>query len=104
MVFGTLKTYSLKYLRQLIFDGNFSQAHLRQKNPEDDVWLTDGELFMVARARYREHLKVAIEIREVRNIFHAYFTKIYVLINVSDLHATITKLPKIKINFTVDAM
>lgn len=54
----------MKYLRQLIFDGNFSQAHLAQRTPDDDVWLTDGELLMAARARYLEHLKVAIEIKE----------------------------------------
>lgn len=39
---------SLKYLHQLVSDGNFSQAHLAQKNPGDDVWLTDGELFIMA--------------------------------------------------------
>lgn len=60
---------SLKYLRQLVHDGNFSQAHLAQRTPEDDVWLTDGELLMVARKRYLEHLKVAIEIKEVNKFF-----------------------------------
>lgn len=76
-----LNVNSVKYLRQLAFDGNFSQAHLAQKFPRDDVWLTDGELFMVARSRYRSHLKVAIEIKEVRNALHCY-TNIYQTLSV----------------------
>lgn len=36
------------------------------KRPEDDVHLTDGTGFMTEDARYQEHLKVAIEIKEVK--------------------------------------
>lgn len=67
LLYYLLNICSEKYLRQLAFDGNFSQQHLAQKFPGDDVWLTNGDLFMVARARYKSHLKVAIEIKEVRN-------------------------------------
>lgn len=35
------------------------------KHPEDDVHLTNGDGFMVAEGRYKEHLKVATEIKEV---------------------------------------
>ena len=31
-------------------------AHLNMKRPEDDVSLSDGELFMVKRKPYVEHL------------------------------------------------
>ena len=36
------------------------------KRPEDDVHLTDGNSFMVSAGSYKEHLKVAKEIKEVR--------------------------------------
>lgn len=49
-------------------DGNFSQSHLFDQYPEDDVHLTDGELFMVARQRYKEHIDTAIEIKDVSSL------------------------------------
>jgi myosin-crossreactive antigen len=49
----------------LAFDGNFCAIHDRQKRPEDDVFLADGTAFMTERATYREHLKVALETKEV---------------------------------------
>lgn len=48
-----------------MFDGNFSAEQLKMKHPEDDVHLTNGDGFMVAEGRYKEHLKVAKEIKEV---------------------------------------
>ena len=54
-----------KYSRGYVFDGNFSAEQLKMKRPEDDVHLTDGDGFMVQEGPYREHLKVAIEIKEV---------------------------------------
>jgi hypothetical protein len=53
------------YTRQLAFDGNFSALHDRQKRPEDDVFLADGTSFMTERTAYQEHLKVALETKEV---------------------------------------
>jgi hypothetical protein len=55
-----------KFTRGYVFDGNFSAEQLKMKRPEDDVHLTDGTGFLTAEARYQEHLKVAIEIKEVR--------------------------------------
>ncbi|KIM35993.1 hypothetical protein M413DRAFT_47570, partial [Hebeloma cylindrosporum] len=49
------------YIRSFVTDGNFTADHLKQKRPEDDVWLLDGEGMMTGRQRYKEHLKVAIE-------------------------------------------
>ena len=40
----------------LTADGNMKLVHLKMKRPEDDVSLSDGELFMVRRAPYAEHL------------------------------------------------
>jgi hypothetical protein len=47
------------YRPQLTVDGNMKLVHLIMKRPEDDVSLSDGELFMVKRAPYAEHLRHA---------------------------------------------
>jgi len=44
--------YRLLYRPQLVADGNMKLTHLIMKRPEDDVSLSDGDLFMVRRARY----------------------------------------------------
>ncbi|KAG0692273.1 hypothetical protein DFH29DRAFT_985846 [Suillus ampliporus] len=44
------------YSCSLVMDGNFKAEHLHPAHPEDEVWLTDGQSFMVARARYQAHL------------------------------------------------
>jgi hypothetical protein len=49
----------LFYRPQLVVDGNMKLVHLKMKRPEDDVSLSDGELFMVRRAPYAEHLATA---------------------------------------------
>ena len=55
----TLKWYRLLYRPQLVVDGNMKLVHLIMKRPEDDVSLSDGELFMVKRAPYAEHIAKA---------------------------------------------
>ncbi|KAG1751738.1 hypothetical protein EDB19DRAFT_1893107 [Suillus lakei] len=47
------------YSQSLVMDGNFKAEHLHPMHPEDEVWLTDGKCFMVARARYQAHLALA---------------------------------------------
>ncbi|KAG0701033.1 hypothetical protein DFH29DRAFT_876211 [Suillus ampliporus] len=47
------------YSHSLVMDGNFKAEHLHPAHPEDEVWLTDGQSFMVARARYQAHLGMA---------------------------------------------
>ncbi|KAG1868329.1 hypothetical protein DFJ58DRAFT_837968 [Suillus subalutaceus] len=36
-----------------------ASKHLHPTHPEDEVWLTDGQCFMVARARYKAHLAMS---------------------------------------------
>ena len=60
------KTNSWLYTRQFVIDGNFTAVHLRQKYPENDVFLADGTGFMTQQAPYQEHLKVAKDQKEVR--------------------------------------
>ncbi|KAI0341038.1 hypothetical protein BDW22DRAFT_1445358 [Trametopsis cervina] len=50
-----------KYRIQLVMDGNFAAEHQRMKNPEDDVWLADGDGFFVGRSRFQEHSRTAVE-------------------------------------------
>ncbi|KAG1837172.1 hypothetical protein DFJ58DRAFT_669105, partial [Suillus subalutaceus] len=38
---------------------NFKAEHLHSTHPEDEVWLTDWQCFMVARARYQAHLTIS---------------------------------------------
>ena len=52
----TLIWHSLLYRPQLVVDGNMKLVRLIMKRPEADVSLSDGELFMVKRAPYKEHL------------------------------------------------
>ena len=46
-------------------DGNFQAEHMKMRNPENDVPLTDGTGFMVSRVPYESHLKSAVERRQV---------------------------------------
>ena len=46
-------------------DGNFQAEHMKMRNPENDVTLTDGTGLMVSQIPYESHLKSAIERRQV---------------------------------------
>lgn len=46
-------------------DGNFVSQHLKMRNPEDDVSLSDGHGYMVTLAPYQAHIKAATDTREV---------------------------------------
>jgi hypothetical protein len=48
-----------------MMDGNFQAEHMKMRNPENDVPLTDGTGFMVSQIPYESHLKSAIERRQV---------------------------------------
>jgi hypothetical protein len=42
-----------------VIDGNFTAVHLRQKNPDNDVFLSDGTGYMTSREPYLKHLHAA---------------------------------------------
>jgi hypothetical protein len=48
-----------------MMDGNFQAEHMKMKNPENDIPLSDGTGFMVSRIPYESHLKSAVERRQV---------------------------------------
>lgn len=46
-------------------DGNFKLEHMKTKHPEEDVWLSDGQMFMTAESPYQAHLATAVEVKQV---------------------------------------
>ena len=50
---------SVKYMRTLVADGNFKQDHLRSKNPQDDVALSDGQGYMVGKENFDLYISSA---------------------------------------------
>jgi hypothetical protein len=46
-------------------DGNFMAKHLKMQNLEDDIHPQDSASFVATDQPYKDHLAVAIEIKEV---------------------------------------
>ena len=46
-------------------DGNFQAEHMKMRNPENDISLSDGTRFMVSKIPYESHLESAVERRQV---------------------------------------
>ncbi|KAF8124484.1 hypothetical protein EV363DRAFT_1069397, partial [Boletus edulis] len=44
-----------KYTWTFIMDGNFKAEHLHEKRSDNQVWLMDGQGFMVTRPEYKEY-------------------------------------------------
>jgi hypothetical protein len=55
-------------MRGFIMDGNFQAEHMKMRNPENHVPLSEGTGFMVSRILYESHLKLAAERRQVSPI------------------------------------
>jgi hypothetical protein len=53
------------YRRSIVVDGNFSLEHMKMKKSEDDVFLSDGEGYMVQLSPYQEHLNTSLETSQV---------------------------------------
>jgi hypothetical protein len=53
------------YRRVLVYDGNFSNEHMRMRQPLLDASLTDGQGYMVEEEDYQFHLKHSVEIKQV---------------------------------------
>jgi hypothetical protein len=49
------------FMRGFMMDGNFQAEHMKMRNPENDVPLSDGAGFMVGKNLYELHLKSAVE-------------------------------------------
>ena len=59
----------LLYRPQLVVDGNMKLVHLWMKRPDEDVSLSDGELFTVSHTPYAEHLVSGIDSQPIRTNF-----------------------------------
>ena len=49
-------------------DGNFAAEHQRMKDPDEDVWMSDGDRYFVGREEYKQHLAVGINLRNVSTV------------------------------------
>jgi len=59
----------LAYTRTFVMDGNFSAVHQSRENAHRDIKLSHGEFFMTEPNRYKSHLAVVKEIKEVRSFY-----------------------------------
>jgi hypothetical protein len=57
--------HSWLYHRSIVVDGNFSLEHMKMKKSEDDVFLSDGEGYMVQSSPYQKHLNTSLETTQV---------------------------------------
>ena len=53
------------FMQGFMMDGNFQAEHMKMRNPESDVPLSDGTGFMVSKTQYESHLKSAAERQQV---------------------------------------
>ena len=69
-------------------DGNFQAEHMRMRNPENDVPLSNGAGFMVSRKLYESHLKLAIKRQQVS--FKSHISAAICSCSARNQHAMIT--------------
>jgi len=53
-------------------DGNYKADHMKMKNPQDDVWIADGEGYFASDEVYKQHILMTKDHEEVKlhNIMH----------------------------------
>jgi hypothetical protein len=59
----------MAYTRTFVMDGNFTAVHQKRENAQRDVKLSHGEFFMTEPTRYKSHLAVVKEVKEVRYLY-----------------------------------
>ncbi|KAH9028953.1 hypothetical protein EDB85DRAFT_1867506, partial [Lactarius pseudohatsudake] len=52
------------FMRGFMMDGNFQAEHMKMRNPENDIPLSEGTGFMVSQKPYESHLKSVVERRQ----------------------------------------
>lgn len=52
-------------MKRFMVDGNFTAQHMNMRQPELDIFLSDGLGYMVEEGDYKAHLASATESREV---------------------------------------
>jgi hypothetical protein len=76
------------FMRGFMMDSNFQAEHMKMRNPENDIPLSDGAGFMVSRKPYESHLKSAVKRQQVCYLFH--ISACVCSGSTRDQHATIT--------------
>ena len=71
-------------------DGNFQAEHIRMRNPENDVPLSNGTGFMVSKKPYELHLKSAVKRQQVSSTPGAHILAGICSHSDRDQHAMIT--------------
>ena|ERR1700741_2507392 len=61
--------YSWVYYPKIVADGNFKLEHVIPKCPEQDVYLSDGCMFVTNESAYQNHLATATEETQVCKIY-----------------------------------
>ena len=61
------KCFRWVYKHIFVADGNFKADHVRQKNSNGDIWLSEGSGMIPIREEYLAFLKTAIERLTVSN-------------------------------------
>jgi hypothetical protein len=56
----------MAYTHTFVMDGNFTAVHQKCENAHRDIKLSHGEFFMTEVNRYKSHLAIAKEVKEVR--------------------------------------
>ncbi|KAI5997503.1 hypothetical protein EDD15DRAFT_2162788 [Pisolithus albus] len=56
-----------KYSHTMVMDGNFKAEHMKERRPHDQVWLMDGQGYMVTYPEYHAYLKATPHITEKSN-------------------------------------
>lgn len=59
------------YSRNFTKDGNFTCLHQQNNKARPEIALSNGDLYMVEEKKYAAHLKVAVEMKEVRSFTRA---------------------------------
>jgi hypothetical protein len=55
-------------MRRFVVDGNFTAQHMNMRQPQLDVFLSDGLGYMVTDTDYQAHLASATESKEVNQV------------------------------------
>ena len=53
------------FMHGFMMDENFQAEHMKMRNPENDIPLSEGVGFMVSQKPYELHLQLAFERRQV---------------------------------------
>ena len=72
------------YRRVIAVDGNMSAQHMKIRRPELDVSLTDGDTCIMENSPYQEHLKEAVEIKQVCYLIYQWLVDVIDL--VTEIH------------------